>query len=82
LTVWYLFLTFFTVGASPTMWLFSALAAIGDPSYLRASLYGLGFNPGLLRLSYLLLPLGATLLSLALIPLAAAWIGRLNPRDR
>ena len=80
LGLWYLLLALYVVGASPTFWFLSLLAAMGDPTYLRAAMLGLGFTSTGLGTAFLVLPAAATLLSLALTPLAPRLLADLQPR--
>ena len=79
--LWALLFLMYVLGASPTMWFLAALASLADPSFFRYTLTALGFSANGLWITALLLPVGATGVSLALLPLAARWIAGLNPRD-
>ncbi|WP_114854165.1 hypothetical protein [Brachybacterium sp. YJGR34] len=80
LGLWYLLLGLYVLGSSPAFWLFSLLASLSDPVFLRSAMIDLGFTGTGLWLAALLVPLVATLLSLALLPLATSAIAGLQPR--
>ncbi|AXK46240.1 hypothetical protein [Brachybacterium saurashtrense] len=80
LGLWYVLLLLYVTGASPTFWFLSLLASLAEPSLLRAAMLGLGFTSGGLGAAFALLPLGATVVSLALGLLAPALLIRLRPR--
>lgn len=80
LGLWYLLLMLYVLGASPTFWFLSLLSALAEPSFLRAALIQLGFTSAGLGSAFLLIPAAATLLSLALVPLAPSLIAGLQPR--
>lgn len=80
LGLWYLLLVLYVVGASPTFWFFSGLAALAEPSFFRSALITLGFTTTGLGTAFLLVPLAATVLSLAVMPLAPTLIAGLQPR--
>ena len=80
LGLWYVLLTLYVLGASPTFWFLSLLSALAEPAFLRAALIDLGFTSAGLGSAFLLVPAAATLLSLALVPLAPSVIAGLQPR--
>lgn len=80
LGLWYLLLVLYVLGASPTFWFLSLLSALAEPAFLRATLIDLGFTSTGLGSAFLLVPAAATLLSLALVPLAPSVIAGLQPR--
>lgn len=80
LALWYVLLTLYVTGASPTYWWLSGLVALSDPMYLRAAVSSLGFSTSGLWTAFLLLPALATALSIALIPLAPSAIAGMDPR--
>lgn len=80
LGLWYLLLALYVLGASPTFWFLSLLSALAEPAFLRAALIDLGFTSAGLGSAFLLVPAAATLLSLALMPLAPSLIAGLQPR--
>lgn len=80
LGLWYLLLLLYVSGSSPTFWFLSLVAALADPVFLRSALVDLGFTSTGLGIAFLLVPAGATLLSLALAPFAPALVAGLQPR--
>src|SRR5690606_14008303 len=80
LGLWYLLLGLYVLGASPSYWMISLLASLAEPGFLRSTMASLGFTSSGLWTAFLLLPVGATALSLALLPLAATAIADLQPR--
>ncbi|WME22457.1 hypothetical protein [Brachybacterium sp. GU-2] len=80
LGLWYVLLTLYVVGASPTFWFFSLLAGLGDPAYLRQALSALNFTSEGLWTAFLLLPAGATMLSLLGALLVPRLVAPLQPR--
>ncbi|MFE7603582.1 hypothetical protein ACFU1Q_00220 [Brachybacterium paraconglomeratum] len=80
LGLWYVLLTLYVVGASPTFWFFSLLAGLGDPAYLRQAMSALNFTSEGLWTAFLLLPAGATMLSLLGALLVPRLIAPLQPR--
>ncbi|WP_341856702.1 hypothetical protein [Brachybacterium sp. GPGPB12] len=56
LGLWYVLLTLYVVGASPTFWFFSLLAGLGDPAYLRQAMSALNFTSEGLWTAFLLAP--------------------------
>src|SRR5699024_3288985 len=80
LGLWYVLLILYVTGASPTFWFLSSLAAVEDPMFLRAATSSLGFSSSGLRTAFLTLPVAATALSLALVPLAPSAIAGMDPR--
>lgn len=80
LGLWYVLLGLYVLGASPTFWFLSLLSALAEPAFLRAALIDLGFTSAGLGAAFLLVPAAATLLSLALVPLAASHIAGVQPR--
>lgn len=79
LGLWLLLVLLYVWGSAPTYWGFALLFAIGDPAYLRATLFGLGYSPSGLWTAILLLPPLATLVSGLLLPVASARIAALEP---
>ena len=80
LGLWYVLLTLYVVGASPTFWFFSLLAGLGDPAYLRQAMSALNFTSEGLWTAFLLLPAVATMLSLLGALLVPRLIAPLQPR--
>ncbi|GAA1485469.1 hypothetical protein [Brachybacterium fresconis] len=80
LGLWYVLLILYVTGASPTFWFLSGLAALGDPMFLRSAISSLGFSSSGLWTAFGLLPVAATALSLALVPLAPSAIAGMDPR--
>ena len=80
LGLWYVLLTLYVVGASPTFWLFSLLAGLGDPAYLRQAMSALNFTSEGLWTAFLLLPALATVLSLLGALLVPRLVAPLQPR--
>ena len=80
LGLWYALLTLYVVGASPTFWFFSLLAALGDGAYWRQAMSVLGFTSEGLWTAYLLLPAAATVLSLLGALLVPRLLAPLQPR--
>ncbi|APX33134.1 hypothetical protein BH708_10910 [Brachybacterium sp. P6-10-X1] len=80
LGLWYVLLILYVTGASPTFWFLSGLAALGDPMILRSAMSSLGFSSSGLWTAFGLLPVAATALSLALVPLAPSAIAGMDPR--
>lgn len=80
LGLWYVLLILYVTGASPTFWFLSGLAALGDPMFLRSAMSSLGFSSSGLWTAFLALPVAATALSLALVPLAPSAIAGMDPR--
>lgn len=79
--LWLCLVGLYVLGTAPTYWLFTLLAALGDSTYLRQSVLLMGFSRTGLLLAFLGLPLLATALSLLLLSVSAAWVGRLRPRE-
>lgn len=79
LGLWYVLLTLYVVGASPTFWLFSLLAGLGDPAYLRQAMSALNFTSEGLWTAFLLLPALATVLSLLGALLVPRLVAPLQP---
>lgn len=80
IALWYVLLVLYVAGGSPTYWGLGALASLAEPTLLRTIMYQLGFTSSGLWMAFLLLPVGATVLSLLLLPLATAAIAGMNPR--
>jgi hypothetical protein len=80
LGLWYLLLTMYVVGASPSFWFFSLLAGLGDPAYLRQAMAALSFSSDGLWTAYLLLPAAATVLGLLGALAVPRLVGPLQPR--
>lgn len=80
LGLWYVLLTLYVVGASPTFWFFSLLAGLGDPAYLRQAMSALNFTSEGLWTAFLLLPAVATMLSLLGALLVPRLVAPLQPR--
>src|SRR5690625_4509028 len=80
IALWYVLLVLYVAGGSPTYWGLGALASLAEPTLLRTIMYQLGFTSSGLGMAFLLLPVGATVLSLLLLPLATAAIAGMNPR--
>ena len=80
LGLWYTLLTLYVAGASPTFWFFSLLAGLGDAAYVRQALSALGFTSEGLWAAFLLLPVGATVLSLLGALLVPRLVAPLQPR--
>ncbi|WP_263312027.1 hypothetical protein [Brachybacterium atlanticum] len=80
LGLWYVLLTLYVVGASPTFWFFSLLAGLGDPAYLRQAMSALNFTSEGLWTAFLLLPAVATVLSLLGALLVPRLVAPLQPR--
>ncbi|WP_270408463.1 hypothetical protein [Brachybacterium paraconglomeratum] len=80
LGLWYVLLTLYVVGASPTFWFFSLLAGLGDPAYLRQAMSALNFTSEGLWTAFLLLPALATALSLLGALLVPRLVAPLQPR--
>ena len=80
LGLWYVLLTLYVVGASPTFWFFSLLAGLGDPAYLRQAMSALNFTSEGLWTAFLLLPALATVLSLLGALLVPRLVAPLQPR--
>ena len=80
LGLWYALLTLYVAGASPTFWFFSLLAGLGDPAYVRQAQSALGFTSEGLWTAFLLLPVGATVLSLLGALLVPRLVAPLQPR--
>lgn len=78
--LWYVLLTLYVVGASPTFWFFSLLAGLGDPAYLRQAMSALNFTSEGLWTAFLLLPAVATMLSLLGALLVPRLVAPLQPR--
>ena len=78
--LWYLLLTLYVVGASPTFWFLSLIVALAEPGYFRATVLQLGFTSSGLTMAYLFLPLVATALSIALAPVVPRLLAGLQPR--
>lgn len=81
LALWYVLWASYVWGAAPAYLTLTLLVALAEPQQLSATLLGLGFRPDALWASALLLPIGASALSIALLPLASAWISRIAPRE-
>lgn len=80
IALWYVLLILYVMGGSPTYWGLGALASLAEPALLRTIMYQLGFTSSGLWTAFLLLPVGATVVSLVLLPLATAAIAPMNPR--
>ena len=80
IALWYVLMVLYVVGGSPTYWALGSLASLAEPALLRTIMYQLGFTSSGLWKAFLLLPVGATVLSLVLLPLATAAIAGMNPR--
>src|SRR5690625_1091436 len=80
IALWYVLLVLYVAGGSPTYWGLGALASLAEPTLLCTIMYQLGFTSSGLWMACLLLPVGATVLSLLLLPLATAAIAGMNPR--
>lgn len=80
LGLWYVLVVLYVAGASPTFWLLTLLISLGEPTYLRATTAQLGFTAGGLWAAFLLLPLLATVLSLAVAAIAPSAIAGMDPR--
>lgn len=80
LGLWYVLLTLYVVGASPTFWFFSLLAGLGDPAYLRQAMSALNFTSEGLWTAFLLLPALATALSLLGALVVPRLVAPLQPR--
>ncbi|OFT47760.1 hypothetical protein HMPREF3159_13835 [Brachybacterium sp. HMSC06H03] len=80
LGLWYVLLTLYVVGASPTFWFFSLLAGLGDPAYVRQAMSALNFTSEGLWTAFLLLPAVATMLSLLGALLVPRLVAPLQPR--
>ncbi|HIY24621.1 MAG TPA: hypothetical protein H9837_10025 [Candidatus Brachybacterium merdigallinarum] len=78
--LWYVLLGAFLLGASPAFWFLGLIATLEDPTYLRYTLLSLGFDQDLTWIAVLLLPTLATLVSLALLPVATMAVGGMQPR--
>lgn len=79
--LWLCLVALYVLGTSPTFWLLSLLAAIADSSALRQTTVMMGFSGSGLLVAFLGLPLLASALSLLLLPVSAAWAGRIRPRE-
>lgn len=80
LGLWYTLLTLYVAGASPTFWFFSLLAGLGDAAYVRQAMSALNFTSDGLWTAFLLLPAGATVLSLLGALLVPRLLAPLQPR--
>lgn len=80
LALWYTLILLYIWGAAPTFWLLSLLVSAGSGMGVRTVTALIGLDRDQLALTNALLPIGATALSLALIPLAVALIAPLAPR--
>ena len=80
IALWYTLLLLYVMGGSPTFWGLGLLASLADPAFLRTVMYQLGFTSSGLWAAFLLLPVVATVLSVALLPLATATISGMTPR--
>ena len=80
LGLWYVLLVLYVVGASPTFWFLTLLVSLGEPAMLRATTAQLGLTAGGLWAAFLLLPLLATVVSLAVTALAPSAIAGMDPR--
>ena len=80
MALWYVLVFLYVTGASPTFWLLSLLVGLFDPHYLRMALGSLGFTSRGLWITALFLPVTATAVSVALLPLASVVISGINPR--
>ncbi|WP_010532887.1 hypothetical protein [Brachybacterium squillarum] len=80
LALWYGLILLYIWGAAPTFWLLSLLVSAGSGMGVRTVAALIGLDRDQLALTNALLPIGATALSLALIPLAVALIAPLAPR--
>lgn len=80
LGLWYVLLVLYVAGAAPTYWFLTLLISLGEPMYLRAISAQLGFTAGWLWAAFLLLPLLATVVSLAVAALAPSAIAGIDPR--
>lgn len=78
--LWYVLLTLYVAGASPTFWFFSLLAGLGDPAFLRQAMSALNFTSEGLWTAFLLLPALATVLSLLGALLVPRLVAPLQPR--
>ncbi|MGO1978460.1 hypothetical protein [Brachybacterium tyrofermentans] len=80
LGLWYVLLVLYVVGASPTFWFLTLLVSLGEPAMLRATTAQLGLTGGGLWAAFFLLPLFATVVSLAVTALAPSAIAGMDPR--
>lgn len=78
--LWLTLLFLYIAGASPTFWLLSLLVGLFEPMYLSGAVRSLGFSSSGLWAAVLLLPVLATGLSVALLPLASRVISGIDPR--
>lgn len=81
LGLWLLLVASYVIGAGPTNWALSLLAASAEPGILRQAMVTYGFSPRSLTLSFVVLPLVATVVSLLPLPLGAMLIARVQPRS-
>ncbi|PWH06302.1 hypothetical protein DEO23_04770 [Brachybacterium endophyticum] len=79
--LWLCLVVLYVLGAAPTYWALSLLAALGSPHALRQAMVVTGFSSGGLLLAVIAVPLLATALSLLLLSLSAALVGRVRPRE-
>lgn len=80
IALWYTLLILYVMGGSPTFWGLGLVASLADPAFLRTVMFQLGFTSSGLWAAFLLLPVVATVLSVALLPLATAAIAPMTPR--
>lgn len=80
LILWYLLLTCYVMGTSPTFWTLGLLSILFEPGYFAMLARAVGFSPSTLGLAYLLLPVLATLASLALLPVSVHRVATMDPR--
>lgn len=78
--LWYTLLFLYVAGTSPTFWLLSLLSTLFEPAFFRRAVLELGFTTSGLWTAFLLLPVLATGLSLALLPLVSRALAGMNPR--
>lgn len=78
--VWYLLLVTYILSTSPLLWTTGLLFTASNTETIRMVARSAGFTPWGIGLSFLLLPVLATALSFAMIPLASRAIAALQPR--
>lgn len=80
IVLWELLVLAYVWGTGPTFWALSPILLLDPSISLSMIVRSLGFTPTGLALAVVLVPLLGTVLSLAMVPLAALWAGRVSPR--
>lgn len=78
--LWELLVLTYVWGTGPTFLALSPLLLLQPDITLSMMVRALGFTPGGLGLAMVLVPIVGTALSLVMVPLAALWAGRVDPR--